>query len=321
MRLHTKRSGERFWRMFSFAAYALMLCTWKAQQNGFGELVNVFVRHIHVRIIFCTFCSSVGNVHSICKVLKTCGMANRRTFLHCFDSAPKMWTQLNLALYERENSTSITTKKSRKIWLIYDNYFFDQKSLESLNAYISESCFHAKSNIRQFDVPPTNWHKSSNTKYKHQLGISWPSASPHSISIYFKLRHLYTRTLTWVAWKITFELRFHSWHYLIVWELRHWLKIMYTETYSNNNWSLEQNFVTHVEKTIGYYAIIDLPGRSLCPLEQVATWNIRFGGTESDWGHLLCRCFWVLLRLQLGPGKAKSTEILNTNGQLPCILS
>ena len=66
--------------------------------------------------------------------------------------------------------------------------FFRQKSLES----ISESCFCIKSNIRQFAVPPTNWHKSSNTRYEHQLGISWPFSSPHSISIYFKLIHPYT---------------------------------------------------------------------------------------------------------------------------------
>ena len=36
------------------------------------------------------------------------------------------------------------------------NNFFDQRSWESLNAYILEPCFRAKSNIRQFAVPLTD---------------------------------------------------------------------------------------------------------------------------------------------------------------------
>ena len=46
-------------------------------------------------------------------------------------------------------------QKIRAIGYISDNYFFDHRSWESLNAYISELCFCAKSNIRQFTVPPT----------------------------------------------------------------------------------------------------------------------------------------------------------------------
>ena len=51
----------------------------------------------------------------MCKVLKTCGMANRRTDLHCFDSTPNMLTQVDLALYERENSTLITIKNLEQL--------------------------------------------------------------------------------------------------------------------------------------------------------------------------------------------------------------
>ena len=87
------------------------------------------------------------------------------SILHWFDSAPNTLTQLHLALYERENSTFITIKKLEQLDRFMTINFFDPRSWEFLNAYILESCFRAKSNIRQFAVLSANWEPEGCYQY------------------------------------------------------------------------------------------------------------------------------------------------------------
>ena len=54
-------------------------------------------------------------------------MANWRTGLHWFDSPPNTWTQLKLALYERENSTFITIKNLEQLDRFMTIIFFRSK--------------------------------------------------------------------------------------------------------------------------------------------------------------------------------------------------
>ena len=55
--------GLANWRMFLFAAYALVLCTLNARRNGFDELANVFVRQVRISFVYILF---VGcKVHNI----------------------------------------------------------------------------------------------------------------------------------------------------------------------------------------------------------------------------------------------------------------
>ena len=62
MRLHFTHKAK--WRVFSFTAYALMLCNvWNARRDRFRELANVFVCCIRIDFVYILFGGC--NVHNM----------------------------------------------------------------------------------------------------------------------------------------------------------------------------------------------------------------------------------------------------------------
>ena len=108
MRLHTSQSANIFvrrirassvvegtrdgtgltkWRMFPFAAYALVLCTWNVRRNAFYELANVFVRHVRISFVYILFvCCNVQNIR---KTRKVSAFTYRRTNLQGYYTASR----------------------------------------------------------------------------------------------------------------------------------------------------------------------------------------------------------------------------------------
>ena len=100
-----------------------MLCTFNARWKGFGELVNVFVRHVRVSFVYILFVG--GNVHNICKVLKMSGMANIFALIW---QHTKYGKTIKFGMIWNRNFTSLLSKNLNN-WVHLWQLIFQSKKL------------------------------------------------------------------------------------------------------------------------------------------------------------------------------------------------